>query len=141
MQFKIFIPSAHDLEPEEIDRIKIMQPSDAIVKIRNNYINSSFKRNQWVKIKNEKQVIYRIVRGATATGLTDDKIWMSYDSKLELGITTQKNAEVKVSKANIYETYILAPWNTPNIVERNLFRMATILGLISVLLGFIGLLT
>ena len=141
-KLKLFQPSYSNLTEEQISRIREMTPSDTVVKVWNKGICNPFKRNNWVKIKNDKQVIYRIVRGAVVTGLTADQIWMSYDSQLELGLSTEKDREVelRVSSANMFERYILAPWNTPNPVERNLYRVATALGFISVLLGLIGLL-
>jgi hypothetical protein len=52
-----------------------MASRKTIVKVLNKgKASNPFKRNQWVKIKNNNQVIFRIIRGAGLTGLTGNQI-------------------------------------------------------------------
>ena len=135
---KLYKPNYNKYTKEEKFRIKEASPTDAIVKINSNLINSHFNRNEWVKLSYSGKSIYRIIRGASVRDLSKDKIWLSYDSTQELGIVDKQDSQIIVTKATLVGQILFAPWNTPNIVERNLFRAATILGLLSMVLGILG---
>ena len=135
----LYKPNYNEYTEEEKFRIKEAAPTDAIVKVNSSLINRQFKRNAWVKLSYSGKSIYRIIRGARVKDLTQDKVWLSYDSMQELGIDDKKDSQIIVTKATLVGQYLLAPWHTPNIVERNLFRAATMLGLLSVVLGILGI--
>ena len=134
----LYKPNYNEYTEEEKFRIKEAAPTDAIVKVNSSLINRQFRRNEWVKLSHSGKYIYRIIRGSSVKDLTQDKIWLSYDSKQELGIGDKQVSQIIVTKATLIGQILLAPWNTPNIVERNLFRAATILGALSVVLGLLG---
>lgn len=136
---KLYKPNYNEYNEEEKFRIKEAALTDAIVKVNSKLINRQFSRNDWIKISHNGKRIYRIIRGANVKDLTQEKLWINYDSKLELGITNVQDCEIEIAKATFFEQYFFAPWNTPSIVERNLFRVATILGLLSIGLGIIGI--
>lgn len=135
----LYKPNYNEFTEEEKFRIKEATPTDAIVKVNISLINRQFRRNEWVKLSYSRKSIYRIIRGASVKDLTQDKLWINYDSELELDISNVHDCEIKIAKATFFEQYVLAPWNTPSIVERNLFRVATVLGLISIGLGITGI--
>lgn len=136
---KLYKPNYNEYTNEEKFRIKEAAPNDAIVKVNGSLINKQFNRNDWVKLRYNENHIYRIIRGASVKDLTQDKVWISYDSELELGIANIQDCEIDIAKATLFEKYVIAPWNTPNIVERNLFRMASVIAFIGIILGIIGI--
>ena len=136
--FKLYIPNYKDYNEEEIFRIKESAPNDSMVKVNGIYLSRGYKRNEWVKLSYNGKNVYRIIRGSNVRDLVKDKLWISYDSELELGVQIRQECEIKLMKASWFEQYIIAPWNTPNIVERNLFRTATIMGLTGLFLGVLS---
>lgn len=135
----MYKPNYNEYTEEEKFRIKEAAPTDAIVKVNSSLINRQLRRNEWVKLSYRGKSIYRIIRGASVKELTQDKLWINYDSELDLGVANIQDCEIDIAKASLFQQFVLAPWNTPNIVERNLFRAATILGLISIGLGITGI--
>jgi hypothetical protein len=135
----LYKPKYNEYTEEEKFRIKEAAPTDAIVKVYSSLINSQFRRNDWVKLGHNGKYIYKIIRGASVKDLTQDKLWINYDSELELDISNVHDCEIKIAKATFFEQYVLAPWNTPNTVERNLYRVASALAFISIILSIIGI--
>ncbi len=112
---KLYKPNYNEYTNEEKFRIKEAAPNDAVVKVNGSLINKQFNRNDWVKLRYNENHIYRIIRGASVKDLTQDKVWINYDS--ELDISNVHDCEIKIAKATFFEQYVLAPWNTPNIVK------------------------
>ena len=137
---KLYKPNYNECTGEQKLLIKESKPNDAIAKVRNTSLSAIYKRNQWFKLSCNGIHIYRIIRGSSVKDLTKDKLWISYDSELELGLYGCHDCKIDIVKATLFEQYILAPWHTPNIVERNLFRISTLVGIVSLLLGFSSLL-
>jgi len=140
LSFKLFNPDYQNLSEQDREDLKNKAPTDAYVKISIHNINADgFERNTWVKIEANDEKVYRIVRGAVASGLSNDRIWMTYDTKHKLGIINKNDVPIKVSKANFYERTFIGSWNTPDLVQRNIFRAVLMIGLSSLVVGVINL--
>lgn len=102
------------------------------VKVYTFHINRDFKRNELLKISAGKKSIYRYVKGVSYNGLNQNKVWIDYDSRIELGV--EFNSIVKVEKASIIESYIIAPLKNPNPWERQEFYLTTLIAILSIVL-------
>ena len=101
-------------------------------------------RNDWVKIQNTtNNSIYRQVKGGSPKNSSKDYIELDYDARLELDIQGNKDenglidCELNVTKAKVYDVF-KANWLYPNYAIRMAFRVAIIMGSISIILGLIG---
>ncbi|HPF01099.1 MAG TPA: hypothetical protein PKY63_10560 [Bacteroidales bacterium] len=102
-----------------------------------------FSRNKWVKIKYRKKAIFRIVKGTVAAGFTEKHIWLSYDSRIALGIRDNKEGKslklLTVKKCNRFESLIWAPLHAADPILKAQYRLATFLAVLGVVISVIGL--
>ena len=111
-----------------------------VVRLFNGHIRSLGGRHAWVKICTDNKRIYRRIRGGANLGLAGDSIELDYDSRLELGIESPRGEDgfhpcsVVISPASFFGK-IMAHWQNPNIEYRVSYRLA----ILSVVLGFVGL--
>ncbi len=135
-QCKLFLPKYSELVEENKNELKAKAPEDIEVKIQNQKINNGFKRNQWLRIQCGKKVIYRVVRGATATGLTSEKIWLSYDSRIELG--AESGSEIIISPCSTWERIVSAPMNSPDPFMKAQFYFSVVISVAGIVIGSLG---
>ncbi len=137
-QCHLYLPKSSELNDENKNEPKAKYPEDIEVKILNKKINQWLKRNQWLRIQCNKKVIYRVVRGATAKGLTADKIWLSYDSRKELD--ADERSTLLIRPCTKWERLFKAPQNSPDPFMRAQFYLSVWISLVGALTGLMGVL-
>jgi hypothetical protein len=120
-------------------------PLEHEVRLSTARIAGGFKRNSWVKITCGTNVIYRIAKGSNRVGMDREKLWLNYDSVVELGLDrpSEQKSELSIDKCNALEKYVLAPYFQPNRLDRVVFRLnlwIALLGTIAAIKEIMGLL-
>jgi hypothetical protein len=131
-KYMLYEPNKFNLDADGYERLK---PKEHEARLNSAELRSKYKRNSWITIQSDKNKIYRIVKGTAASGLTNELIWLDYDSKLELAGSTKSLESVKVRKSNFLEVYFLALWNQPNRIERAQFKLTSFIALLSIILA------
>ena len=140
-KFKLFHPySVKNYEELKLE-YENKRPQENEVKVNFGHINKDFKRNSWVKIIYEKNKIYRVIKGSNVDNLSNNYVWLDYDSRLELKINQgdEGDAEILIKGTNLLERWFIAPFKHPNPMERSQFRLSmiiTVLALAITLMSF-----
>lgn len=134
----LYLPNYSELDVENKNVLKAKAPGDIEAKFHNLQINNWLKRNQWLRIQCDKKVIYRVVRGSTAKGLSADKVWLSYDSQKELDANERSNLLIR--PCTKWERLFKAPRNSPDPFMRAQFHLSVWISLVGVLTGLMGVL-
>lgn len=134
-QLKFKVEMILDQKPEDKAFVESVQLNNS--KIDPSGRNKEkFPRWQAVKIVNQTTggFTIRSARGGSGKqGLTKDSIVLDYDGKIELDIQKDKNNEIWVQQASLWEvTWYYYRHKNPMI------RMTTRLAVIGVVLGFLG---
>lgn len=166
--FELFRPEFLSMEKDDVqkerERIRALEPELNEVKFYNHLVGLldgkenfdqeenakkqsddskiKFSRNEWVKIKYDNKSIFRIAKGAVVAGLTKEHIWLSYDSRIALGIKDNNDKSLKlltVKKCNRFESLIWAPLYSADPILKAQYRLATFLAVFSAAVSLIAL--
>ena len=118
-----------------------------VVRVFNKNLGLLGGRHAWVTIQANGKMICRRVMGSGGTGLSISDFELDYDSRLELGIVREKDAQgfyecdATIRRACLSER-ISAQWHHPNHEYRVSYKFAAIglgLGCVALILGLISL--
>lgn len=112
----------------------------SVIRLYNAHLRILGGRHAWVRLSCNGRNLYRRIRGAGGgTGLPSDGMELDYDSRLELGINSPRDADgfhpcnVIITPAGLLGS-IRAHWRHPSIEYRVPYRLA----MLSVALGLLG---
>lgn len=114
----------------------------SIARVNNKVLGKLGGRGHWITIrtKDTRKCIYRRIAGSGGKSLKADSIELDYDSRADLGIQSDRDGHgFYAVHWEMFPTRwpwtLVAHWRNPDVG----YRMAFKLGLIGVVLGFLGL--
>lgn len=105
--------------PYQIDPVNGVEIEDDIVRLRWSKNNKSFSRNTFVtiRVKGNKNKVYRILKGATTERITGSEVLVSYSTFKQL--KTKEDADLEIRFSNFWERNFLFYFNNPDPRKRH----------------------
>lgn len=105
--------------PYQIDPVNGVEIEDDIVRLRWSKNNKSFSRNTFVtiRVKGNKNKVYRILKGASTERITGSEVLVSYSTFKQL--RTKEDADLEIWFSNFWERNFLFYFNNPDPRKRH----------------------